>query len=272
MAKMELMPHAAANIFPQMNRADYEGLKNDVMSNGLREKIVIYQGQILDGRNRYRACTEAGIEPDFRQYEGHDPIAFVLSVNLHRRHLRPGQRAMIAAELTTSKHGGDRSKAQNCALTHAQAARQFAISERQVDKAAKVLKAETSGRVSAGLMAQIRSGELSLAKAEKLVRLPLNQQRQFIANNDRHTSARPRTPEVTTCLERQLDEVISQTERLCTRIKNLFATVEGTYEIAPEQRNRLVEAWRKAPRWLFVESESQKETASPSYGLPFVEA
>jgi ParB-like chromosome segregation protein Spo0J len=120
--KIPLIFHPAANIFPLMDRRDYELLKADIVTNGLREEIVIYQGCILDGRNRYRACSEAGIEPTFQEYEGDDPGAFVLSMNLHRRHLSPSQRAMIAADLATLKRGGDRSKAQFCALTHAQAA------------------------------------------------------------------------------------------------------------------------------------------------------
>jgi len=132
--KTELAYHPAANILPQMNRTDFEALKADIVTNWLREKIVIYENQILDGRHRYRACLEAGIEPEFRDYEGDDPVRFVLSMNLHRRHLSPSQRAMIAADLATLERGGNRSKAQNCALTHAQAAEQFNVSERQVDK------------------------------------------------------------------------------------------------------------------------------------------
>ena len=127
MEETELTSHPAADIFPQMNASDYRKLKADIEKNRLHEEIITYKGQILDGRHRYRACTEAGIDTRFRNYEGDDPVGFVLSINLHRRHLSPSQRAMIAAGLATSKHGGQRSKAQNCALTHAQAAEQFRI-------------------------------------------------------------------------------------------------------------------------------------------------
>src|SRR5437879_3857193 len=115
MEETELTSHPVADICPQMNPADYQKLKADIGKNGLREEIVLYNGQILDGRHRYRACIETGSEPKFRKYEGDDPVGFVLSMNLHRRHLNPSQRAMIAAGLVTSKHGGDRIKAQNCA-------------------------------------------------------------------------------------------------------------------------------------------------------------
>jgi hypothetical protein len=89
--------HTAAKIFPEMNQVDYEALKADIVTNGLRERIVIHEDQILDGRHRYRACCEAGVEPSFRQHEGADPVAFVRSMNLHWRQLNASQRAMIAA-------------------------------------------------------------------------------------------------------------------------------------------------------------------------------
>jgi len=189
--KTGLTFHTVAKIFPQMDPASYEELKADIVRNGLREKIVIYEDQVLDGRHRYRACIEAGIEPSFRQHEGDDPVAFVLSMNLYRRQLNASQRAMIAAGLATLKRGGDRSKAQNCALTHAQAAERFNVSERQVDKASALLKAEASGRASAELMEQVRNGKIPLSRAEKLIHLTTAQQREVVAQNDGGTDVPP---------------------------------------------------------------------------------
>jgi hypothetical protein len=52
--------------------------------------------QVLDGRNRLKACEMAGVAPDHCVYPGVDPIGFVLSANLHRRHLDTSQRSMVA--------------------------------------------------------------------------------------------------------------------------------------------------------------------------------
>jgi hypothetical protein len=61
---------------------------------------------ILDGRNRYRACLHAGVEPEFTDWNGvGDPIAFVVSMNLHRRHLNESQRGDIAVKLATLSVG-----------------------------------------------------------------------------------------------------------------------------------------------------------------------
>jgi len=84
-----------ASLFPPMSEADFSALKSDIQANGQREPIWLRQGRVIDGKHRLRACEELGIEPAYREYQGDDPIAFVVSMNLHRRHLEHGQRAML---------------------------------------------------------------------------------------------------------------------------------------------------------------------------------
>lgn len=74
-------------------------LANDIKTNGLKEKIWLYEGKILDGRNRWLACKQAGVEPKTTDYTGDTPASFVLSLNLHRRHLTPSQKATVAVEI-----------------------------------------------------------------------------------------------------------------------------------------------------------------------------
>jgi len=92
---LELHPLSA--IFPRMHGAEFNALRDDIAANGLRESVVILDGQILDGGNRYRACLEVGVDPRLQEFHGPDPVAYVLSKNLHRRHLSPGQQAAIVA-------------------------------------------------------------------------------------------------------------------------------------------------------------------------------
>lgn len=89
--------HEAANIFPLLDEKAFEELVADIGKNGLRESIKIMDGLVLDGRNRYRACLHSGAKPRFEHVSPEDPIAYVLSLNLHRRHLSSAQSAMCAA-------------------------------------------------------------------------------------------------------------------------------------------------------------------------------
>lgn len=91
--------HALANLFPLLEGREFDELVADIKTNGLHEPIWIYQGEILDGRNRYRACIAGGVEVRTREYMGDSPVAFVWSLNGTRRQLNKSQLAMIAVKM-----------------------------------------------------------------------------------------------------------------------------------------------------------------------------
>lgn len=93
-----LVPHPASQIFPPMTDDEFAALCKDIAKRGLVDDILLLDGQILEGNNRYRACMEVDIEPRTINWIGADPVAFVLSKNLHRRHLTLPQKAAVAVE------------------------------------------------------------------------------------------------------------------------------------------------------------------------------
>ena len=102
--KMERFPklacHELANFWPLASKAEHESLVADIKENGLVEKITLYEGKILDGRNRYNACIEAGVKPRTEKLkEGADPVAFVNSKNNERRNISKTQRAEAGLKL-----------------------------------------------------------------------------------------------------------------------------------------------------------------------------
>src|SRR6476620_9632473 len=74
----EMKAHPYADILPLLEGEAFDALVSDIRANGLMEPITIHEGLILDGRNRHRACGAAGIEPKFLEFNGDDPLAFVL--------------------------------------------------------------------------------------------------------------------------------------------------------------------------------------------------
>jgi len=96
--------HPIANVFPMMSQRDYEELRCDIERNGLVNPIILYEGMILDGRNRAKACDDLEVVVNYDEYTGDDPIGFVVSQNLCRRHLSESQRATIGEKIRTLKH------------------------------------------------------------------------------------------------------------------------------------------------------------------------
>jgi len=92
--------HEAANLFPMMNEEEFNNLKIDISANGLREPIWLYEGKIIDGRNRYNACQETAMPASFREWDGVGSLLqFVVSLNLNRRHLSQSQKAAMALKI-----------------------------------------------------------------------------------------------------------------------------------------------------------------------------
>jgi hypothetical protein len=157
--------HPLADIFPMLEDDELKALAEDIKAKGLTEPITLYEGKVLDGRNRYRACDLAEVElkPDqFTQYEGDDALGFVVSKNLHRRHLNEGQRAAIAAEIANMPQGfrSDQPSANlQKVISVPKAAELMNVSPRSV-ATAKTIKAPD-------LKAAVKSGKKSVNAASK---------------------------------------------------------------------------------------------------------
>src|SRR3974390_2198233 len=94
----QIKVHPKAALFPMLSKEELSELAEDIKQNGLKHPIVLdNEGLLIDGRNRLEACTLAKVEPEFVTLNGEDPEAFIISQNLARRHLTPGQRAIVAA-------------------------------------------------------------------------------------------------------------------------------------------------------------------------------
>lgn len=91
--------HPIADVWPMMDEAKLHELADDIAKNGQLVPVWLYEGKILDGRNRWAACKIAGVEPKTREYTGDEPTAFAVSLNDRRRHMGKSALAAVAADL-----------------------------------------------------------------------------------------------------------------------------------------------------------------------------
>lgn len=171
-----LKVHPAANFFPLLEGEEFALLLSDIRKNKQLEPVVLHDGKILDGRNRARACAELKLKLKTRTYKGKDPVGFVVSLNLARRHLTESQRAMAAAKIAEATHGGDRrSSGKSAGRTQKQAAQVLGTSERAVRQAKRVSMIGTPELVEA-----VEAGKIAVSLADKLCDLPVKEQRKVV--------------------------------------------------------------------------------------------
>ena len=162
--------HPIAETFPLLEGTEFDALVADIKTE-LREPITTYEGKVLDGRNRLRACIQAGVTPRFEEYEGDDPVGFVTSKNLHRRHLTNGQRAMIGAELAGLRQGRPATKSgQLTGLRQQEAANLLKTSTRAIRRADDIRKhgvPELQDAVARGMIKVSAASVIATVKPER---------------------------------------------------------------------------------------------------------
>lgn len=165
--------HPATDLFPMMGEQELTDLSADIKAHGLQVPIVVYQDQILDGRNRWLACEMAGVTPRTVEWDGMgSPTVWVISLNLHRRHLTASQRAAIAVDVLPVLEW-EAKKRQLAGVnlpalmpegpgeSREQAAEMFNVSPRYVADAKK-LKADAPD-----LYAEVRQGDKTITEAKR---------------------------------------------------------------------------------------------------------
>lgn len=168
--------HPAAEIFPMFTPAELSDLAADIGKNGQREPITFWRGLLLDGRNRWQACGMLGVEPVIvHRNDVVDPVGFVLSHNLHRRHLTPSQRAMVAAK-AASLFAEDAKKRQ---LAGVQATLPEGVGGEAREQAAKAIGGVSPRSVGDGLavlrgpvelVRAVEAGKIKVSPAAELAR------------------------------------------------------------------------------------------------------
>jgi len=155
--KYEFHPYCL--LFPKAPEAILNDMSDDIVEHGLKEDIIIFEGRILDGRNRQIACEMANVEARYIEYDvdkDGDPLQYVISKNLHRRHLNESQRGMAASDVYELAKNSDGA----VKMTLDQIAKRFNVSLTTVKEAGKVKES-----ASETVQQKVRDGTTRLNKA-----------------------------------------------------------------------------------------------------------
>lgn len=176
--------HPLAELFPMLEPGDITRLADDICTFGQRHPIVLLDGQVLDGRNRQAACAFGDIEPVYVEYDGDDPLNFVLSLNLHRRHLTESQRAMVAAAIVDWENGLNQTTGR-AHVPAREAGRKLSISERAVKAARRIREHGVHELVTA-----MQDGRISIKTGEAISHLQREEQERVLREQEKEIVAR----------------------------------------------------------------------------------
>ena len=182
--------HPSAAIFPPMRESEFEALVADVREKGQLEAVWLWQGQVIDGRHRVRACQILGLTPKTREWDGNGSLLeFIVSANLRRRHLKENQRAMVAArmlphfeeEALERKNNKSVVKSQHMVNLPYGPARELAgkclnVSGKSVDYARNLLDHGIPAVIT-----RVDAGQLAVSTAAKIAALPPEEQTRLLA-------------------------------------------------------------------------------------------
>ena len=173
MTTTPLGSHPIVNAYPFMTDAEFHALRESIKQNGVRNPIILYENMILDGRHRYLACKELGIEPPTIEFEGDAcPVEYVYDINSNRRSLSPSQRAAVAlALIPLIEVESKKRQARSTAVAPEAKGKSSEIAAKATGASPRMVEAVKSvAKKKPELVEKIKTGEIPVAQAEQEIK------------------------------------------------------------------------------------------------------
>lgn len=165
--------HPLSALLPALTADEIDGMRISIEAIGVQEPATLFDGQILDGWNRYTLADELGVDCPLRPLpSGIDPVEFVRSTT-RRRHMTLSALALLEVQLNDWRASGERGRGEAASplgATTAQMAANVGASERTIEKA------KAASRATEAVHEAIRAGKLSVEKGAKIAKLPEGEQ------------------------------------------------------------------------------------------------
>lgn len=276
---MALTQHPLSAAFPSMSDADFQALKDDIENNGQREPVIVLDGMVLDGWHRYRACVDLGIKATQFTYSEGDPVGFVLSHNLHRRHLSASQRAaaVVACNSWAPAHRTKKVEpSSTLSKTNAELAKTANVTPRTITDAKAAHKAGLTDAVKQGAMTAKEAAAVARGKPAEAPSKPATKPKrtlderptevQAVTDNDQFAEAQNTINELAQENEQLRDKLAveamdtsetgkTQAAETIKELRSLVKSLEAELDAVKKARNTLmvengelkkqVASWRK---------------------------
>jgi ParB-like chromosome segregation protein Spo0J len=256
--------HPVASLFPMMDDVSFQALKEDIKTHGQLEPILYWKKMLVDGRNRLRACEELNIEPrEVELMDETDPVAYVISHNLHRRHLTTGQRSDVAAKVATMRHGDVKSQKSDGSKDPSSitdAAKLMKVSPASVKRAKKV-----HAKGSEAVKKAMADGTLPVTTAAALVDLVPDKEQQTKLMEDGVDTVRDAIKTVAKDDELVFRDVDDDDDDWTANERDRRSLVEkGFSVVANQSKDKSLIAWAHS------QGLAVKVDRSSKYGNPFI--
>lgn len=263
----DLEQHPLSQAFPAMSEPDLESLAEDIAKFGQQEPGVLLEGMVLDGWHRYRACVSIGVEFKATEFSGLDPRAYVISKNLHRRHLSASQRAQAIVDASNWRPVGRLKPSPSSETTMnsapgaelpsgrfssvAQMAKEADVGTRTIEQAKEVSKA--------GLSEPVRKGEISVKKAAEIAKLPQAKRDAAIMAASEKYPKEPKAPKEDprdaeiAFLKNRVEELTQEKADVADTAQELKDKLDMLTATEPDEQQQLIAQLQKENRALEAE-------------------
>jgi len=163
--------HPLSAAFPDMDPEEFQDLLSSIKIHGQREPITLFENKILDGWHRYQACQKLEISPATYEFDGEDPVSYVIDLNLNRRHLSPSQKALAVVSCNSWRgvgkpvippRGGINCRQDDISATDM--AKRAGVGTRTIERAKQVVNTGDQETLD-----KVRRGAISLSQALKAI-------------------------------------------------------------------------------------------------------
>lgn len=172
-ATPNMLQHPLSDAFPRMSADEFQDLQYSIENIGVQNPIVLFEGMVIDGWNRYQASKALGMDCPAVELGDVDPKDFVMAQNKSRRHITVAQLAMAANEVYKWSSSGRPliNSAGPAELKQPEISAKSGVSVRSLRQADEVKKTATPEVVDA-----VKRGEVGLEKAAAIAKLPKSEQ------------------------------------------------------------------------------------------------